>query len=171
MTIRFALPVAALLLAGAALAAPRPHADAARGFAMQIPEGWSDLDAAFSTVSPDGGVRCIVTARDAPQTAAFTQDQVNAAMQAYTAEIWKSRFFTGGVTGEIAQAGITKMEQFDAPWARGRLDYPGGATAKFGVILLGAPGRIVSVTCTASPAAYDVNLAGITTILNWLRPL
>lgn len=163
---------AALLSAAPALAAEtRDVADAAHGFSLKIPGGWSDLDAGLSTSSPDGGVRCTIAAQAVPQSAAMTQEQVNATMQAYTADIWKARFFTGGVTGQIENSGITRMEQYDAPWARGRLNYPNGATAKFGVIMLSAPGKMASVTCTATPAAYDDNLAGITTVLNWLRPL
>ena len=97
--------------------------------------------------------------------------QVNATMQAYTAEVWRSRFLAGGVTGSIDHSGITKMEQYDAPWARGRLNYPNGAAAKFGVIMLAAPGRLASITCSADPTAYDDHLADITNLLNWLRPL
>lgn len=166
------LSIAAALLITPALAAePRDVTDPAHGFSMKIPDGWSGLDAGLSTTSPGGGVRCTITAQAVPQTTAQTQDQVNASMQAYTADIWRSRFFTGGITGAIENAGITKMEQFDAPWARGRLNYPGGAVAKFGVLMIAAPGRLASVTCTASPSVYDENLAGITTVLNWLRPL
>jgi len=87
------------------------------------------------------------------------------------AEVWKTRFLTGGVTGSIDHSGITKMEQYDGPWARGRLNYPNGAAAKFGVIMLSAPGRMATLTCSADPAAYDSHLADITNLLNWLRPL
>lgn len=158
-------------LSAASLAAePRDFADPAAGYAMKLPEGWSE-PAGGVTLSGDGSVRCAVTAQPVPQTATMTQDQVNASMQAYTAEVWAGRFFTGGVTGTIDHSGITRMEQYDAPWARGRMNYPNGAVAKFGVIMLSAPGKLASVTCAAEPAAYDGNLAGITTILNWLRPL
>jgi len=34
-------------------------------------------------------------------------------------------FFTGGATGSVDQAGITRLEAFDAPWAKGRITYRG----------------------------------------------
>lgn len=166
--------IAALLAAGlntpAAAAEARDIADPAAGYAMKLPAGWSEPSGGVTT-SADGSVRCTMTGQDVPQSAALTQDQVNASMQAYSAEVWKSRFFTGGITGTIEHSGITRMEQYDAPWARGRLSYPNGAEAKFGVILLSAPGKLATVTCTATPAAYDAHLGEVTTVLNWLRPL
>lgn len=159
-----------LLTASASAAEPRDIADPAAGYAMKLPAGWSE-PAGGVTTSADGSVRCTMTGQAVPQSAALTQDQVNASMQAYNAEVWKSRFFTGGITGTIEHSGITKMEQYDAPWARGRLNYPNGAVAKFGVILLSAPGKLATVTCTATPAAYDAHLGEVTTVLNWLRPL
>ncbi len=165
------LTIAMAAALATAAAQPRDHADAARGFSMKVPEGWSGPDASLAVASPDGAVRCTITAQPVPQTAAHTQDQVNASMKAYTADIWKSRFLTGGVTGAIEHSGITRMEQYDAPWARGRLNYPNGATARFGVLMIAAPGKLASVTCTGEPHVYDANIAGITTVLNWLRPL
>ncbi|MFT3810733.1 MAG: hypothetical protein QM698_12510 [Micropepsaceae bacterium] len=164
----------ALFLAAAVIwpaqAEMRDFADPAAGFSLKLPEAWTD-PAGGVTTSADGSVRCTATGQPVPQTAAMTQEQVNATMQAYTADIWKSRFLTGGVTGSIDHSGITKMEQYDAPWARERLNYPNGAAAKFGVIMLSAPGKLASLTCLADPAAYDSHLADITNLLNWLRPL
>lgn len=162
---------AAALLAAAAHAEPRDYADAARGFSMKVPEGWSDPAGGLVVTSADGAVRCTVTAQPVPQTAGKTQDQVNAAMQVYTADIWNRQFFAGGATGTVDHSGITRMEQYDAPWARGTITYPGSPTAKFGVLLIQAPGKLASVTCTGEPLAYDANLSGVTTVLNWLRPL
>ncbi len=169
---RVAVPLfIAAAAAFAANAEPRDYADPARGFSMKIPEGWSDLAGGMATTSADGSVRCAITATPTPQTASRSQDQVNAGMQAYTADIWKQQFFANGATGTVENAGITRMEQFDAPWARGFITYPGNPTAKFGVLVIAAPGRLASVTCTGEPAAYDANLGGVTTVLNWLRPL
>jgi hypothetical protein len=161
----------ALILGAPARAEPSDYADPARGYSMKVPEGWSSPAAGGVTTSADGAVQCTVTTQAVPQTATQSQEQVNAAMQAYTPDIWRQRFFTGGVTGTVETAGITKMEQFDAPWARGRMAYPNGVEVKFGVLLISAPGRLATVTCLSDPGAYDKNLAGITTVLNWLRPL
>lgn len=169
------LRIAALLVFTAALtitahAGTRDYRDPVAGYSLKLPDGWTD-PAGGITTSPDTSVRCTITAQHTPQTAAMTQEQVNTAMQAYTVDVWRTRFFTAGITGSIDHSGITKMEQYDAPWARGRLSYPNGAAAKFGVIMLSAPGRLTSITCSADPAAYDNHLADITNLLNWLRPL
>ena len=160
----------AAALGFAAQAGMRDFADPAAGYALKLPDGWSE-PAGGVTTSADGSVRCTATAQAVTQTVTMTQDQVNGTMQAYTADIWKARFLTGGITGSIDHSGITKMEQYDAPWARGRLTYPNGAVAKFGVIMLAAPGKLASLTCSADPAAYDSHLADITNLLNWIRPL
>lgn len=160
----------AAALTFAANADMRDFADPAAGYALKLPDGWTDPVGGVTT-SGDGSVRCTATGQAVAQTAAMTQEQVNATMQAYTADVWKTRFLTGGVTGSIDHSGITKMEQYDAPWARGRLNYPNGANAKFGVIMLSAPGKMATLTCSADPAAYDSHLADITNLLNWLRPL
>lgn len=168
--------VAALLLAAAltsptAAAAPQPYRDEARGFAMVIPDGWSDPKGGAMTESGDHAVRCTVTAQPAKQTAGMTQEDVNAMVsRSYTKDVWEHQFFTGGATGAITESGITKMEQYDAPWARGTVTYTGSNLAKFGTILLMAPGKIASVTCVGEPAGFDANFSGITTILNYLRP-
>ncbi len=149
----------------------REYKDEARGFSMRLPDGWTDPKGGMMTTSADGSVRCNVTAQPTPKTADMTQDQVNASMQAYTADIWEQRFFTGGAKGVVTDSGITRLDLHDAPWARGTVEYPRSPLAKFGVILVPAPGKLVSVTCTGEPAAYDKNLHGVTTILNWIRPL
>lgn len=170
MRIAGALLLAAALTVSASAGEMRDFADPAAGFSLKLPTGWTDPVAGVTT-SADGSVRCTATGQAVPQTASMTQEQVNVTMQAYTAEVWKTRFLTGGVTGSIDHSGITKMEEYDAPWARGRLNYPNGAAAKFGVIMLSAPGRMATLTCSADPAAYDSHLADITNLLNWLRPL
>lgn len=164
------LAIAAALLAGAAVAEPRDFTDPAGGYTMKIPEGWSDVTNG-QTLSADGAVQCTMTAQAVARTAAMTQDQVNTAMQAYTAEVWRTQFFTGGVSGSIDKSGITKMEQYDAPWARGRMAYPTGQEVTFGALVIARPGRLASVTCLSAFGAYETNLAGISTVLNWLRPL
>lgn len=166
------LAVLVALVSSAQAADPRPYRDDARGFTMMIPDGWSDMNGGVMTESPDHAVRCTITAQPNGQTAAMTQDDVNAMVsRAYTKEVWERQFFVGGATGTIAESGITRLEQFDAPWARGMVTYPGSAPAKFGTILLMAPGRIASASCIGDPASYTANFAGITAILNFLRPI
>jgi hypothetical protein len=163
---------AACVLAGAAAAKDAVlYEDRARGFSTMIPEGWSDPAGGVSTSSADGSVSCTITAMPTPRTATLTQDEVNASMSVYTSDVWKQQFFTGGASGAITDSGITRLEQYDAPWARGTITYPGSAFAKFGVLMVAAPGKLASVTCTGEPTAYDTNLRGLTTVLNYLRPL
>lgn len=173
MTRRCLVALAAVLvMTGAAVSREgKLYQDAARGFQTLIPDGWSDPAGGLVTTSADGSVRCTITAQPAPRTASMTQDEVNTSMGVYTADIWKQQFFTGGATGVVTDSGITRLEQFDAPWARGTITYPGNPTAKFGVLLIAAPGKLASVTCTGEPFAYDKNLVGLTTVLNYLRPL
>lgn len=173
MTIR---SLAAVAL-GVALALPalaregQLYEDRTRGFSTVIPPGWTDPAGGLVTTSADGSVRCTITAQPVPQTASMTQDEVNASMSVYTADIWNRQFFVGGATGAVSESGITRLEQYDAPWARGTITYPNSPTAKFGVLLISAPGKLASVTCTGEPFAYDKNLYGLTTVLNYLRPL
>lgn len=168
---RFVCLIAVMLVSAAMAAEPKDYADPERGFSMKVPDGWTGPAGGLAVTSADGGVRCTITARKVPQTADKTQEQVNAAMQAYTADLWKGQFFTGGANGTIEKSGVTRMEQYDAPWARGTITYPGSASAKFGVLLIQAPGRLASITCTGQPLAYDANFTGVTTAINWLRPL
>lgn len=166
-----ALSAAALNLSAAAKEGATLYEDRTHGFSTLIPDGWSNPAGGLVTTSADGSVRCSITAMPVPRTSSMTQDEVNAAMGVYTADIWKTQFFTGGATGTITDSGITRLEQFDAPWARGNITYPGSAYAKFGVLMVQAPGKLASVTCTGEPSAYDTNLRGLTTVLNYLRPL
>ena len=169
-TALFAATIA--LLAGAnAKEGATLYEDRTHGFSTLIPDGWSNPAGGLVTTSGDGSVRCSITAMPVPRTSGMTQDEVNAAMAVYTADIWKTQFFTGGATGTITDSGITRLEQFDAPWARGNITYPGSAYAKFGVLMVQSPGKLASVTCTGEPSAYDTNLRGLTTVLNYLRPL
>ncbi|BCW87462.1 hypothetical protein sos41_05910 [Alphaproteobacteria bacterium SO-S41] len=162
---------AALSLPAAAKDGATLYEDRTHGFSTMIPDGWSNPAGGLVTSSADGSVRCSITAMPVKQTAGMTQDEVNAAMGVYTSDIWKTQFFTGGATGEITDSGITKLEQYDAPWARGTIIYPGTAFAKFGVLMVQAPGKLATVTCTGEPTSYDTNLRGLTTVLNYLRPL
>lgn len=165
---------AAIALAAVTSAAAKDavlYEDKARGFSTMIPAGWSDPAGGLFTSSADGSVRCTITAMPVPRTATLTQDEVNASMNVYTSDVWKQQFFTGGAVGAVTDSGITRLEQYDAPWARGTITYPGTAFAKFGVLLVAAPGKLASVTCTGEPTAYDTNLRGLTTVLNYLRPL
>ena len=172
---RFALAAIAALVVVVPAATAKDGAtlyeDRAHGFSTMIPDGWSDPAGGLATSSADGSVRCSITAMPVKQTAGMTQDQVNAAMSVYTADVWNGQFFTGGATGTITDFGITKLEQYDAPWARGTIIYPGTAFAKFGVLMVQAPGKLATVTCTGEPTSYDTNLRGLTTVLNYLRPL
>jgi hypothetical protein len=165
------LAIAAALAAPAIAAEGRLYQDQARGFSTLIPEGWSDPSGGLTTSSPDGSVSCTITAQPVSATASMSQDAVNASMQVYTAEVWRDQFFRGGAEGVIETSGITRLEQFDAPWARGTITYPGHQLAKFGVLLVQAPGKLASVTCTGEPIAYEKNLRGLSTVLNYLRPL
>lgn len=165
------LIVAASLGAGPALAVDtRPYVNETQGYKMEIPEGWSDV-VNGSTSSPDGYVRCTISAQANPRTVNTHQDEINNSLKVYTAEVWKKQFFTGGATGVIETTGITRLEQFDAPWARGTITYPGSVTAKFGVLMIQGPGRIASVTCTGDPNTYDKRVFEVGKILNYLRPL
>jgi hypothetical protein len=162
--------VCAVAVAATATAEPRDVTDPVAGYSMKIPDGWSDM-ANGQTMSADGAVQCTVTGQKVAQTAALSQDDVNTTMQGYTAEFWRQRFFAGGITGSIDNVGITKMEQYEAPWARGRVAYPTGQEVKFNALMIAGPGRLVSVTCLTSPGGYDKNFPSITIVLNWLRPL
>ena len=174
------LPARVLLVAVVAAAAvtsvqaadPTPYRDGARGFQTMIPEGWSDFAGGTTTYSPDRSVSCTITVSPNPRTADMSQDQVNATLVVYTADVWRKQFFTGGAIGSVDQAGITRLEAFDAPWAKGRITYPGRAPAKFTVLMVQGPGRIVSGTCTGEPSGYDKheNLYGVGKVLNYLRP-
>ena len=162
---------ASVLAVPAAAAEGRLYQDRARGFSTMIPDGWSDPSGGLTTSSPDGSVSCTITAQPVSATASMSQDAINASMQVYTAAVWQGQFFRGGAEGVIETSGITRLEQFDAPWARGTITYPGRPLAKFGVLLVQAPGKLASVTCTGEPFAYDKNLRGLSTVLNYLRPL
>jgi len=158
------------VLVSPAIAEPRIYTDPVAGYSMKIPDGWSDMTNG-QTMSADSAVQCTVTGQHVAQTTALPQEAVNISMQAYTAEFWRQRFFASGITGSIDNVGITKMEQYDAPWARGGMAYPTGQEVKFNALMIAGPGRLVSVTCLTSPGGYDKNFPGITTVLNWLRPL
>ena len=167
-----AAALSAALFATPALAAEaRMYRDEARGFTTMIPEGWTDPAGSATTFSPDGAVSCTISVLPNPRTLGKDQADINASLSVYTNEVWKTQFFTGGATGQIDTSGITKLEQFDAPWARGTITYPGRALAKFGVLMIHSPGKVASVTCTGEPPSYDKHVAGIGWVLNYLRPL
>jgi hypothetical protein len=168
--------VCALVLAGvfdAQAADPKPYRDEARGFVTVIPDGWTDFAGGLTTFSTDKSVSCTITVSPNPRTANMTQDEVNATLMVYTSEFWRQQFFQGGVTGNIELSGTTRLEAYDAPWAKGNITYPGRAPAKFTVLMVQGPGKIVSGTCTGEPSGYlkHENLYGIGKVLNYLRPI
>lgn len=163
---------AAMLLSGSALAAePVPYEDPARGFKTVIPEGWSNPAGGLMTQNAAQTITCTFTIQPNPQTASKDQETINRSLAVYTADVWKQQFFTGGTTGSIEVSGITRLEAYDAPWARGLITYPGRELNKFGVLLLAGPGKIVSGICLGEPAAYNDNIYGIGKVLNYLRPM
>lgn len=164
---------ATVMLCSPAVADPKPHSDPARGFSTLIPEGWSDFAGGTTTYSADRSVSCTITVTPNPQTAGMQQDDINRMLQVYTAEVWRAQFFQGGATGTIVQTGITRLDGFDAPWAKGQITYPGRALAKFTALLVQGPGKIVSGTCTGEPSGYDKheNIYGVGKVLNYMRPL
>lgn len=163
----------AVMLCSAAAADPKPYSDPARGFSTMIPEGWSDFAGGTTTYSADRSVSCTITVTPHPASAQMSQADINLSLQAYTADVWRAQFFQGGATGTIEQAGITKLDAFDAPYAKGQITYPGRALAKFTVLLVQGPGKIVSGTCTGEPSGYNKheNIYGVGKVLNYMRPL
>lgn len=168
-----ALIASAILFPCAQAADPKPYSDAARGFSTVIPEGWADFAGGVTTYSTDRSVSCTITVTPNPRTANLAQSDINASLMAYTADVWKQQFFQGGTTGTIELSGITQLDGYDAPWAKGDITYPGHKPAKFTVLMVQAPGTIVSGTCTGEPQGYlkHENIYGVGKVLNYLRPL
>lgn len=172
-----ALVVGASLASLAAAAAPatapevRPYTDTTRGFTTMIPVGWSDPAGGLTTNSTDGTIHCTFTVTSNPRTISMDQDAINQSLNAYTAEVWKQQFFSGGTTGTIEVSGIVQLEAYAAPWARGMITYPGQAASKFGVLLVASPGKILTVTCLGTVQGYTDNVFAIGKVMNYLRPL
>ena len=167
------ITASAVLVTGAAAGEPKPYRNETNGFSLLVPDGWSDPAAAdgMTTTSADGAVRCSVTAQADEATKNETQDAINARISAtYTGDSWERQFLGNGTEGQIESSGITRIEQWDAPWAKGWLRYP-QQTARFGVILFQTPGRIISLTCIGETASYDKNNDDVVTVLNNLRPV
>lgn len=172
MVRRIAVLAASIALMAAATAPEvTPYTDSVKGFTTMIPVGWSDPAGSMTTASGDQTIHCTFTVSSNPRTANMGQDEINASLAAYTADVWKQQFFTSGVTGSIEVSGITRLEAFDAPWARGMITYPGQAANKFGVLLVAGPGKIVTVTCLGDAGSYAEHVFEIGKVMNYLRPL
>lgn len=174
MKLSLVLLMATALIADASAGEPKPYRNETNGFSLLVPDGWSDPAAAdgMTTVSADGSVRCSVTAQANAATKDTTQDTINAQVAAtYNGELWERQFLSNGQQGQIESSGITRIEHYDAPWAKGWLRYPNQPNARFGVILFQTPGRIVSLTCIGEMASYDKNGDDVVTVLNNLRPV
>ncbi len=150
---------------------PTPFEDAAKGYKTMIPEQWSTPGADMVTVSADQTVRCTFLVTPDASTIGMTQPDINASMAKYTADIWAQRYFTGGVTGKIEVSGITQLEGFDAPWARGTIIYPGREPLRFNVLVVGGPGKLVTGTCMGDAVNFVDKFGEIGIVLNYLRPL
>jgi hypothetical protein len=171
------ISIAAFCMAAAvavpyASAEAKPYRDAERGFTIAVPEGWSAFDGGLMTTSPDSKVRCTVAVSPNAATSGLPQDQVNAdAAATYTPIFWERQFFVGGASGAIDDSGVATFDAFQAPWAKGTVEYPRSALANFEIVMVPAPGKVATVTCVGEPEPYAANQAGVTAVINSLRPL
>ena len=164
--------LAATAAGGAASADPRPYQDPQKRYAIQIPDGWNDPAGGMATSSADEQVTCTITAMPNKATEGQTQDQVNAMVTStYNGDVWARQFFDANRRGEIEGAGIAHIDIYDAPWAKGWSIFRDTPKARFGVIVLHAPGKIVSATCTGEEAAYLKLQDQAAVVLNSLRPV
>jgi hypothetical protein len=164
--------LAAAALCGGAAADPKAYQDPQGRYAIQVPDGWSDPAGGMATSAADRSVTCTITATPNKATEGQTQEQVNAMVtQTYNGDVWAAQFFDANRQGEIEGSGIRRIDIYDAPWAKGWSVFRDTPKARFGVIVVQAPGRIVSATCTGEEAAYLKIQDEAAIVLNSLRPI
>ena len=167
-----AIGLAALAGLPAIAADAQPYRDETRGFSITVPDGWSSFEGGMMTTSPDAKVRCTVAASANPATVGQLQEQINTdAAATYTPLFWDRQFFVGGASGAIEDSGVASYDAHQAPWAKGTVEYPNAALANFEIVMVPSPGKVTTVTCVGEPDPYAANQAGVTTIINSIRPL